>query len=473
MQAEPDIRQRVAEFIAQHGLLTDVAHLLVGFSGGADSATLLLLLRDLAGPITGIHLHHGLRGAAADADAAWCEEFCASIGVTFERHTLDVPARRRPAESVEEAARRCRLEFWRERAPARTSVALGHQLDDCLEDLLLRLARGANASGLTGLRPLRVLDGVRIVRPLLCVRRAELEAFLRKEGINEWCEDSSNLDTALRRNAVRHEWLADIRRTLGHDAGLVHSLAALRADADFLEACAGRAVAAMDDAAKLRDLHPALLPRVLRLWLREQLGRDFVPARALVTRLRTELQRDLKQPVQIPLERGLALLLDRHGLRLAQPAVALTTRLWRWRERRTLALPETGAGLCAEVLAGEVGLEEFSESGCTEYYDAASLPPVLTVRAWQAGDRVVPFGAASAKKLQDIFVDAHVPRRERAAVPILVAQSEIIWAAGVRRAEFGRAAPGAAQLVRLTYTEPAPAKPESSPSRIRLRRSSH
>ncbi len=117
----------------------------VGFSGGADSTALLLLLSQAGQAVTAVHFQHGIRGAAAEADAVWCEQFCLARNIRFVRENLAVPSNRFRGESVEEAARRLRLEAWRRLADADGDVVfLAHHADDALEDLLLRLARGGS-----------------------------------------------------------------------------------------------------------------------------------------------------------------------------------------------------------------------------------------------------------------------------------------------------------------------------------------
>lgn len=438
--------ERVREFCREHELLADLQRLRVGFSGGADSTALLLILVELGLDLEAVHLHHGLRGAGADADAAWCERFCQGRRIPFVLRRLDVPAQRRPGESLEEAGRRLRLEYWRETTPAVAAVALAHHLDDCLEDLLLRLARGANSGGLTAMQPASVVCGVRILRPLLQVRRVEIEEFLAIRDLTDWRRDPTNADTALRRNAVRHQWLPLIRATVGHDDGLCRSLEALRADADCLSDLATAAVGAVSRPAELRRLHPALLPRVLRLWLSRQTGQDWVVPRNTLLRLRRDLSRFDGTPRRITLGRGRLVQLDASGLHLVPEPVRLRSREWAWQRTSGLDLPEAGAGLRAEVV-GDGYAACASRTPESEVFDAAALAAELRVRAWEPGDRLVPFGRSSPVKLQDLFTDAHVPRAERQQFPVILSAGTVIWVPGLRRAEFGRAERGRPAVV--------------------------
>lgn len=457
------VREKVRRFVETHALLDRTLPVLVGFSGGADSTALVILLRDLGAQMTAVHLHHGLRAREADRDAEWCDAFCRERSIPFECHRLEVPAAAHRGEGVEEAARRCRLTFWQTRAGNRLPVALGHHADDCLEDMLLRLSRGANASGLTGLRPSRRLHGVRVVRPLLCLRRREIETFLGTLGVERWCEDSTNADVGIRRNAVRHRWLPLIRETVGRDAGLLRTLEAVCQDADCLEQQARAAARGNTlDLAALRSLHPALLPRVLRLWLAEQSGRDIIPSHSTVARIGRELERHDSHPRQVPIGHGTTLVLEPHGIRLRHESMPLRDRTWRWRDLERLELPETGASLSRTLVSAEdIPPDDWADPR-TEFFAPDSLPDELTVRAWRPGDTLVPFARRTGKKLQDLFVDEHIPAEQRHSIPVLLAGEDVVWVAGLRRAEFARvSAVGGQEVVRLRYAETTCGEPDT------------
>jgi tRNA(Ile)-lysidine synthase len=199
-------------------------------SGGADSVALLLLLHaanalprnSLGVGLSAVHVHHGLRGDKADADLAFVQELCGRLEVPLHVDHASVAervARSREAgetETIEEAARELRYEcFARLMAQEQAdSVLTAHTLDDQAETVLMKLLRGAWTEGISGIHPVvAVADGARagkIVRPLLGVRRAELEDYLRGRG-QVWRTDSSNADEAFTRNRVRHQLLPILR----------------------------------------------------------------------------------------------------------------------------------------------------------------------------------------------------------------------------------------------------------------------
>jgi tRNA(Ile)-lysidine synthase len=205
-------------------------------SGGADSVALLLLLdaanalprHGLGVGLSAVHVHHGLRGEEADADLAFVEALCLRLAVPLHVHRASVPERMAAsragagkagtgrAEGLEEAARAIRYELFASLIAQghADSVLTAHTLDDQAETVLMKLLRGAWTEGLSGIHPAVLVDkakpGGKILRPLLAVRRAELEDFLRARN-QPWRTDSSNSDEAFTRNRVRHQLLPILR----------------------------------------------------------------------------------------------------------------------------------------------------------------------------------------------------------------------------------------------------------------------
>jgi tRNA(Ile)-lysidine synthase len=189
--------------------------LLIGASGGIDSTVLVHGVHALAGELrVGLalgHVHHGLRGAEADADEAFVRSLGAAMGAPVLVRRVAPrglrkggPSRSRP--TLQEAARRLRYAALTEMAAAAGAerIATAHTLDDQAETVLLRLLRGSGPAGLGGI-PERSPDG-RIVRPLLAVSRAEIERFAGARGLL-WREDASNRDPAYARGRLRRDWL--------------------------------------------------------------------------------------------------------------------------------------------------------------------------------------------------------------------------------------------------------------------------
>ncbi len=277
--AELTTIDRVSRYAARHAFWAPDARVIAAVSGGSDSVAMLFLLRDLAARgelvLAGLaHLHHHIRGADADADAALCRELAARFEIPALVGDADVPsAAQRDGVSIEVAGREARQRFYAEArtAAGASRVAVAHTRDDQAETVLLRLTRGAGTAGLGGMAPRRGP----VVRPVLDATRLELQHYLRERG-ETWREDATNLDRTIPRNLVRHDVMPRLRTINAQaDNALVRAADMLRVDADFLETLANAAFIqivkidtehdTLEMAAKeLGRLPPALATRVAR-----------------------------------------------------------------------------------------------------------------------------------------------------------------------------------------------------------------
>jgi tRNA(Ile)-lysidine synthase len=250
--------------------------LLVALSGGRDSVALLHLLRDpqLGLRLEAAHVHHGLRGDEADADAEFCRRLCEALEIPFE--LLHLPHDDEQPSTGEAAWRRQRYRALLEHATIRSLgvVATGHHRDDVAEGVLVQLLRGAGPRAMAGIAT-ETLDG--IIRPLLPWGRDEISAWLASRRI-DWCEDSSNLDTDRLRNRVRHVVLPMLESEVTHLRSHLVALAAAIADSESYMAAEVNRRADFGDpwdpdgGVDLRTLSD--LPRALRArWLHGQMLR--------------------------------------------------------------------------------------------------------------------------------------------------------------------------------------------------------
>lgn len=190
-----------------YGFYRDGERTLVGFSGGADSVSLLHFLVNLLGSerITAVHINHMLRDAEADRDEEFCRRFCAECGVELVVQRIDVAARCDDS-GIEETARNIRYAVFREEAEKHgcATVSLAHTASDNLETMLFHLCRGAGLDGLSGIPPVRMLGTGRIVRPLIDCTREDVLAYTEENSL-PYVTDATNADTRYTRNFIRHE----------------------------------------------------------------------------------------------------------------------------------------------------------------------------------------------------------------------------------------------------------------------------
>lgn len=407
--------------------------LLVGCSGGPDSTALLLALaalrEDLGLSLHAVYVHHGLR-AEAEEEGAEVLRRAAVLAVPARMVRVQVP---RGASRMAHA-RRVRYQALaavaaRENAQA---VAVGHTRGDQAETVLLRLLGGAGLRGLGGMAPRRRLSGteVDLVRPLLGLDRAEVEAFLRESGpFGPPAEDPTNRDPRYLRTRLRHEILPLLRRERPDlDRHLYDLAAQLRQDAEYLEQAAaqelerlapdlGRQAEPVLPARELRALAPALFARVLGRLLGPLSRRHLVQLRRLCASERGSRSIDL--PGGRRAERSYGEL--RLGPTSPAPVAAAVPIPGPGRYR--LFDTEIEVELREQGVPGPPGPDEVC-------FDARQVAPPLCLRTTRPGDRMAIRGGH--KKLSDLFIDAKVPRSRRARMPLLCAGAEVLWAIGLR-----------------------------------------
>ena len=436
-------------------LLPTGSHILVAVSGGADSMALLHALhaeaRRCRWRLTVAHLHHGLRGKAADGDRAFVQDVAAGLKLpcVVGRARVATLARRQHV-SLEMAGRAARYAFLARTARRAKAdvIATAHTANDQAETVLLKLLRGAGRSGLSGI-PVEIrLHDSRIVRPLLDCSRDEIVSYLRAASIS-WREDSSNADRAMLRNRVRHELLPllerefnpRIRETLARtsrifaaeDAWLEDLTAGLLRHCEERRPTRGRSLPALS-CSRLNDLPLAARRRVIRQWLiRRRLpdaALDFETVDRIVSLGATDgRSRALSLGAERVVRRSYGqLILENNTLSVAP--VCRTLRV-----PGVTRVPGLGLRITARLESGLV----------TERYPCAGTLPAsasfsaavwdrrpITVRSWRAGDRIAPWGMTGTRKVQDILVDQKIPRSERSRIQVFECDGEIVWLPGYR-----------------------------------------
>jgi tRNA(Ile)-lysidine synthase len=210
----------------------------VGFSGGSDSLFITMLLDHFREKhkfnLTAIHFEHGIRGKDSVDDMEFCKEFCAHNGIKIVVESLKLS---RNTKNLECVAREKRLKYYKENLPNGSVLVLGHHMDDLIENLLIRMMRGSNLSGLNGLREFTQYNncGYIVYRPLLSHRKEEIKKFLSDFG-QEWRTDSTNLESDHLRNFIRNEILEKLYENYENSyKGIFRCIENISEDIDFIE----------------------------------------------------------------------------------------------------------------------------------------------------------------------------------------------------------------------------------------------
>lgn len=403
---------------------------LVAVSGGADSVALLAALvelrAELAITLTAAHLDHGLRGAESAADRVFVAGLAGDLGVPLRSARVDLPP-----GNVEAEARRARYAFLERAADAvgASRIATAHTVEDQAETVLLRMLRGAGRRGLAGIRPCRG----RVVRPLLLADRVQVRAFLAERGLR-WRRDRSNFDYARARARVRLGFLPALARELNPRlARTLARLAEVLGEEDrLLDRLAARALGGRPaiDCGLLAVLDPPLARRAVRRWWRRHgSGRPLALAhveavRALAARAGGD--GELGLPGGSVRREGGRLTFDAVGGApppVAPFACALAVG----------AVVETPGGWRVTLREDAPGAAVPGDDVCVLDADRVSAP--LEVRSRRPGDRVRLHGLGGHASVKRLLIARRVPRRERDAHPLVVADGEVVWVPGCGRSD--------------------------------------
>jgi tRNA(Ile)-lysidine synthase len=434
--------------IRRHAMLAGGEAVLVAVSGGADSVALLHVLATLT-PSFGLrlsvaHVDHQLRPDSSQ-DAEFVRELAGRFGLPIDVAPVDIP-RRGSVEAGAREARYAALDASATRVGA-DRIAVGHTADDQAETVMMRLFEGAGPRGLAGIPPVRG----RIIRPLLAARRADLVAELERVGL-PWIEDPSNRDVRFFRNQIRHEILPLVAKYNPGVVGALNRTAALaRETLGAIERLAASELARSATIephaitlplARLQALPSGVAAEVLRQAADRLGGRG--PLRAWAQR---GLRRLVVEP---PPQRafklgGLTVEVSAGRLRLGRrsPPVVVPRELL---VPGTTTLPETGLAVHAAVV--DALQYDVPRGGRVAAFDAERLSRPLIVRARRRGDRFTPFGSVT-RRLKAFLISEKVPRWERDVLPLVEANGEIVWVAGVRRGAAAPVTPATRKILEL------------------------
>lgn len=419
--------------------------MLVALSGGADSVCLLLVLRELGYTVEALHCNFELRGVSSDADEAFCRHLCRAQGVELHvRHFRTRAYAQRHGLSIEMAARQLRYEWFREMAISRCAqaVCVAHHRDDNIETLLLNLIRGTGIHGLTGMSVCSSLGAegeasaagdCALLRPLLTVARAEIEAWLQGQS-QTWVTDDTNLDPeAALRNKVRLQLLPlmeemnpRVRETLAETAARLSEAEALY---DEAISAIRRVVQQTDGSLSVEALKAATSSRTVlhellhpRGFTREQVqeihdGMEGEPGRLWESRDGWRLLRDRGRLLQQKED-------DADELRADERVLPLEGLFELAGEVRLLIRRQ----------AIDPATFEIPRERTTACFDLEKLQLPLTMRRTREGDRFQPFGMDGTRLVSDLLTDLKLSLFDKERQLVVLSGDRIAWVVGQRAA---------------------------------------
>ncbi|WP_418452262.1 tRNA lysidine(34) synthetase TilS [Candidatus Ventrimonas sp.] len=444
--------KKVRDYMREHEMTAPGDAVIVALSGGADSVCLLTVLKQLATPeflLRAVHVHHGIRGAEADRDEAFAQKLCESLSVPLCVAYCHVPAY--AAEhglSEEEAGRILRYQVlekeagkWEQELPAgsRVKIALAHHRDDNAETILHHLLRGSGLTGLAGIRP---VQGRRI-RPLLCVGREEIRAYLEAGHIS-WCEDSTNQSPDYTRNRIRSQVLPLLKTAVNEQAeehilqagqiiGQADAYLRQQAEEIWQEAVCGRE----EDLAAIPLTAFARQPEILKTYLIRHMLDQLHPGwKDIGSRHFTAIAELAGKPVGSRL--------DLPGGLIARTGYE-TLEIVRKTKREVSVKTESGADgeIHGRQTVPELHMTVFSrqkdqeipKNQYTKWFDYDKIKGTLSVRTRRTGDYLI-LPSGGSKTIARYMIDEKIPKEKREQILLLAEGSHVLWVVGFRISEY-------------------------------------
>lgn len=447
-----DIKEVVLKTISEFNMISDGDHILVGLSGGADSVALLVLLNQLKFQLNiktaSVYIDHKLRALETPDEIEFCRYLCDALKVDFYVRDVDVKNHaQETGMSIQESARELRYEaFYKLSYEINANkIALGHNADDQLETIFMRLIRGTGVSGLLGIPPVRDM----IIRPLLGVRRRMIEDFLIKNraifGLKKdkpYIIDSSNLKTDYIRNRLRFQVMPrieDINPSIHQTISRMIQI--IRDEERYFDILVTKTLMKLITRksegyielflSPLETIEKPILRRVLRRAIDATKGlrgigfENIEDIIHLIKNGRTGSRVYIRHDVRVI--RGYSTLI----ITALAPQKLSTQEILTSGE---YVLKEAGIVLIVDELSADE-LQDGHDGKSSAVFDVEKLSMPLIIRHRMQGDFFYPSGFGKRKKVQDFFVDEKIPKDERDTVPILTSNGNIVWIVGYRTDE--------------------------------------
>lgn len=466
--------KKVKEYILENKMLEKGDSVIVGLSGGADSVCLLDILTRLRDEfslsIIAVHVHHGIRGTEADRDLEFAGKICKERNVDFRVYYYNVPEyAKNNGLSEEEAGRKLRYEtFFGLEENAKVAVA--HNLNDNVETFIHNICRGTGIKGLTGIK---AVSG-RIIRPLLCIERKEIENYLESNNIS-FIQDSTNFEEEYTRNKIRLNVLPYLQeninnKTLEHINETANDLAEAE---DYISNRSYELYEKIFTEEKERICADRSMLKQQDLFMKKRLIRTAIERTA--GKLKDITRIHVNDVVKlIDKQSGKYLMLPYNIIVRAEQNNVIFERkkiledcFENIESKKNLSVEITGQG---KYILGdfefEVEIIDVEKSGenikilenslknnqklYTKWFDYDKMNFTVCLRYRQPGDYLAINNCGGKKKLKDYFIDEKIPLSKRDSIPVLADGSHVVWVYGYRISEYYKITKDTKRIIRIT-----------------------
>lgn len=438
--------KKVSDYVAKWHMLEQGDKVIVGVSGGADSVCLLFVLKELQKAIPFelivVHVNHGLRGETADADEAYVKRLCEEnhiLCVTYLENVESIAKIRK--QSTEEAGREVRREAFQKtmQVYGANKIATAHHKNDNVETFFMNLTRGTGLKGLGGIVP---VTGPWI-RPLLCLERAEIEAFLKERHIL-YCTDETNATDDYTRNRLRNHMIpflesevnscavAHINETM-EQLREVQSFMEEQRDFYFQKCVTKKETEYWVSEKEFFQIPKVFQPLVLKEALVKTCGREKDISAVHVNALLNLFSKQAGKKLDLPYEVEAGRVYE--GVRLSRKTTEQSAKIYadvELSERKELEISLGETHISFKVHENMETNGTFPQKCGTKYFDYDIMKRRLCVRTRQPGDYISIHPDGRKQKLKSYFINEKIPQNERDKILLVADGSHILWIVGYR-----------------------------------------
>ncbi|WP_339076330.1 tRNA lysidine(34) synthetase TilS [Clostridioides difficile] len=433
------IFDKVLSTINKHNLIQKGDKIVLGLSGGPDSVCLLHVLnrlkKDFNIEIYAAHLNHQIRGIEAQKDALYVSKLCEDMGIIFFVKSINVPKYcENEGLSLEEGARKLRYEMFyeiKDKIKA-NKIAIGHNLNDQAETVMMRIMRG------TGLKGLKGIDYIRdncIIRPILDVERNEIEEYCEAYNLNPRI-DKTNLENIYTRNKIRLDLLPYMKDNFNSNVieSIVRMSNSLKSDNDYIEK---EAEAKFREVSNIKEkgfveinlddfvcLHDAIKVRVLRNSIKHILGdTNFVDQRHIEDIMSLEDNSKVNKMLTLP--RNIFVYRKKDSIILTNEEIVNEEIEFYYNvpSNGFIKIKELKQIIETQVMSID-RYKSMKLDNSSKGFDFNKVKGGIVIRSRRQGDKIKL--AMGSKKVKDLFIDLKIQREERCKIPIITDSEGII-----------------------------------------------
>ena len=443
------IENNFLKFIQQEKLIKKGDGIVVGLSGGPDSVCLLYLLisiREKIGiNIAAAHLNHMLRGKAADEDEEFAKRLCEKLNIEFFSKKVDINKySKEHSLSSEAAGRKVRYEFFNDvmKKLNYNKIATAHNANDQAETVLMRMMRGAGLEGLCGIP---VNRENKYIRPILFLKREEIENYCKEKGVKPRI-DATNLERIYSRNKVRLDILPYMKENFNQDVieAINRMSILLQEDNKFIDKEVNKI---FNDKCKIFNksvtinkevflLEEAVIKRVIRKSIEYVSGNKYDVELKHIEDVEKIQKHGTGKRINLP---NNLIAINVYGdikIKYEQEVNSNNNvRIITKSELMDNVIVFNDFRMEFKVIDNNENIN-YNKNSFIKYFNFDKINKGITIRYRKNGDRIIPIGLNGSKKVKDIFIDMKIPKEDRDSIPILEFDNNISWIVGIKQSNL-------------------------------------